>query len=206
MISYLLTGFALGFTAALAPGPLQTLVISETMQHNSRAGLKVALVPLLTDAPVILFTVFILARIRDFDMILGLIAIGGAVFLSYLGYHTFQGANSLPEKTAANSPSLRKAFFTNLLSPHPYLFWFSIGAPMVVKGYQQGFITASGFILGFYFALIGTLSAIAIFTHLFQILMKGNVYRYLMRFLGLILFYFAFRLFLLGLEFLEIVK
>ncbi len=205
MLSYLLTGFTLGFTAALAPGPLQTLVISETMQHNSRAGLKVALAPLLTDAPVILFTVFILARIRDFGMILGLIAIGGAVFLSYLGYKNLISVNSPPEQNAVNSPSLRKAFLTNLLNPHPYLFWFSIGAPMVVKGYQQGLITASGFILGFYLTLVGTLSAIAIFTHFFQKMTKARVYRYVMRLLGLILFYFAFRLFFLGLEYLKIV-
>ncbi|MBN2091216.1 LysE family translocator [candidate division KSB1 bacterium] len=205
MLSSFLTGFTLGFSAALAPGPLQALVISETMQHNSRAGLKVALAPLLTDAPIILFTVFILSQIADFNHILGGITIGGAIFLGYLGVQNLK-ISDLPNETTMLKPhSIRKAFFTNLLSPHPYLFWFSIGAPLVVSGYQEGIFHAVLFILGFYLALIGTFSIIAIFINLFQILKKGRIYFYLIRTLGIVLFFFAIRLFLLGLTYFKII-
>ncbi len=204
MLSYFLTGFTLGISAALAPGPLQTLVISETMQHNSRAGLKVALAPLLTDAPIVMFTVFILSRISDFTHILGLITISGAIFLGYWGIQNMKAANVPTEKVKLTPHSIRKAFFTNLLSPHPYLFWFSIGAPMLVKGFQQGLFYAVLFLLGFYLTLVGTFSAIAIFINFFQGLKKGRVYLYLMRFLGLALFYFAIRLLLLGLAYFKI--
>lgn len=205
MLSCFLTGFALGITAALAPGPFQTLVISETIQHNSRAGLKVALAPLLTDAPIILITVFILSRLTNFDKILGSIAFSGAIFLIYLGYKNLTISNLLPEMATENQHSIRKAFFTNLLNPHPYLFWFSIGAPIVIKGYQEGFLNAVSFIIGFYLTLIGTFSIMAIFVNFFQILKKGHIYLYLMRILGLILIYFAFRLLLLGLVYFKIV-
>ncbi|MBT4876955.1 MAG: LysE family translocator, partial [Desulfobacula sp.] len=46
MIHYLTIGMVLGLSAGLAPGPLLTLVISETLLHDIRAGIKVAMAPL----------------------------------------------------------------------------------------------------------------------------------------------------------------
>ena len=43
----------MGLGEGLKPGPLNTLVISETLQHDWKAGMKVSLSPLITDAPII---------------------------------------------------------------------------------------------------------------------------------------------------------
>lgn len=45
MIYYLTFGSILGLSAGMSPGPLFALVISETIAHDIRAGIKVALVP-----------------------------------------------------------------------------------------------------------------------------------------------------------------
>ena len=42
----------MGLGEGIKPGPLNTLVITETLQHDWRAGTKVAISPLITDAPV----------------------------------------------------------------------------------------------------------------------------------------------------------
>ena len=44
------TGLLLGAPSGLAPGPMLLLIISETLRHGKRAGLKVACIPLFTDA------------------------------------------------------------------------------------------------------------------------------------------------------------
>ena len=66
-MSYFLTvGILLGLSAGIAPGPLLTLVVSETLSGGVGAGVRVALSPLLSDLPIILFAVFLLASFRKF--------------------------------------------------------------------------------------------------------------------------------------------
>jgi threonine/homoserine/homoserine lactone efflux protein len=77
MISYLTIGTLLGLSAGFTPGPLLTLVISETLQHDAKAGVKVALAPIATDLPIIILTVFILGRLSNFQAILGAISLAG---------------------------------------------------------------------------------------------------------------------------------
>jgi len=57
MLNFLTIGTLLGLSAGLAPGPLLTLVISETLQHDIKSGVKVALAPFITDLPIIILTV-----------------------------------------------------------------------------------------------------------------------------------------------------
>lgn len=60
MTRFLLTGVLLGLSSGLAPGPLLALVASETLRHGVRAGVRVALAPLITDLPIILTTILLL--------------------------------------------------------------------------------------------------------------------------------------------------
>ena len=57
-IAFLTMGAFLGLTAGLSPGPLLTLVITETLKHSRAAGIKIAVAPLITDVPIIIFTYF----------------------------------------------------------------------------------------------------------------------------------------------------
>jgi len=45
-------GLGLGLAAGASPGPLLTLVVSSTLARGFGAGLRVALAPVLTDAPI----------------------------------------------------------------------------------------------------------------------------------------------------------
>ena len=56
ILPFLFAGLVLGLSGGLVPGPLLTLVASETLRHGAAAGIRVALAPLLTDAPIILAT------------------------------------------------------------------------------------------------------------------------------------------------------
>ena len=73
MVNFLAMGSILGLSAGFAPGPLLTLVISETLQHDIRAGVKVALAPIVTDLPIIMLTLFILVKLSGFYKVLGII-------------------------------------------------------------------------------------------------------------------------------------
>ncbi|MGD0905110.1 MAG: hypothetical protein ABR924_19595 [Terracidiphilus sp.] len=52
MTTALVSGVLLGLFCGLAPGPLLALVLAQTLRHGAREGRKIALSPLVTDAPV----------------------------------------------------------------------------------------------------------------------------------------------------------
>jgi len=84
MWPFISAGIILGLSSGLSPGPLLTLVLTQTIKHNRVEGIKVALSPLVTDFPIILITVLILGRLAQFDLFLAIISFIGAIFLAYL--------------------------------------------------------------------------------------------------------------------------
>jgi threonine/homoserine/homoserine lactone efflux protein len=46
----------------------------------------------------------------------------------------------------------------NLLSPNPWIFWATIGAPILVAAWSEAPAHAVGYLAGFYVALVGGLA------------------------------------------------
>ena len=74
LFTYIMLGATLGLSAGISPGPLLTLVISESLKHGPGGGIKVALSPLITDLPIILASLLILARLGKSPAAVGIIA------------------------------------------------------------------------------------------------------------------------------------
>jgi len=206
MISFLATGIILGLSAGLSPGPLLALVISETMRHNIRAGIKVALAPIVTDLPIILASLFILAKLSNFDTALGFISLGGGLFLLLIGYQSLKIEKTTLEIPEAKPKSLSKGILTNLLSPHPYLFWLAVGAPTMTTAINKNPLAGGAFIGGFYICLIGSKIMIAVLTGKSKLFLAGQTYRAIIRCLGLFIIILAVKLFYDGLKLLQILS
>jgi len=50
-LSFMISGIVFGLSGGLTPGPLFTLVVSETLKHGVKEGIKVSVVPLFSDLP-----------------------------------------------------------------------------------------------------------------------------------------------------------
>ena len=195
MIYYMTIGIILGLSAGFAPGPLLTLVISETLQHDIKSGVKVALAPIITDLPIIILTLFILAKLSNFHNILGIISLTGGFVILFMGYESIRTKGVALDLKETKPKSLTKGILVNALSPHPYLFWLSVGAPTITKALSQSIIAALAFICSFYALLVGSKIVLAILVGKSKSFLVGNVYIYTMRFLGLALCVLAFVLF-----------
>ncbi|MDX2481096.1 MAG: LysE family transporter [Desulfuromusa sp.] len=206
MINFLIIGTILGLSAGFSPGPLLALVISETLQHNIRAGIKVALAPVVTDLPIILVTLFILAKLSNFQALLGVISLGGGLFLLRLGYQSLKTQGVDLNLQGAKPKSLRKGILTNCLSPHPYLFWLTVGAPTMTTAMNKHSLAGVAFISSFYFCLVGAKIVLAVLTGKSRSFLTGNSYRAIIRFLGLFLIILAGKLFYDGLKLLQILS
>jgi threonine/homoserine/homoserine lactone efflux protein len=190
-ITFLFSGIVFGLSAGLSPGPLLTLVISETLKHDIKEGIKVALAPLLTDLPIVLITLFVLSRLSNMLPVLGVVSLLGCAFLIYLGYESisFRGVDMDIEQ--AKPQSIRKGVIANFLNPNPYMFWFIIGAPLVLKALKISLFSASLFILGFYVCLVGSKVLVAVVVGKSRFFLKSRNYVYTIKFLGVILLVFA---------------
>jgi threonine/homoserine/homoserine lactone efflux protein len=190
MTAFLFSGILLGLSGGLAPGPLLTLVASETLRHGARAGVWVALAPLLTDLPIILATVLLLRPLTDQALPLALIHLGGGLYLAWLGFQSlrFRGAELEPTDPAG---SLRRGVIANFLNPSPYLFWLAVGAPTVLAAWREGWSVAAGFVVAFYALLVGSKVLLAMALGRARHLLRSGGYIVLMRGLGLLLLAYA---------------
>src|SRR3989339_2154180 len=104
-LTIIFSGFALGLSGGLTPGPLLTLVISQTLRFGLKEGAKIALAPLITDFPIILLAVFALSKLTEIEPVLGAITLLGGLFLFYLGWEsiTFSGVEYQDEAVEPKS-------------------------------------------------------------------------------------------------------
>ena len=190
-LPFLISGVLLGLVAGISPGPLLTLVITETLKHNKKEGILVASAPLITDIPIVLLSIFILKKLSHFHYILGAISFCGALFIAYLAYESITVKGLDVNLQSIKARSLSKAIITNFLSPHPYLFWIAVGAPIVLKGYEINILSSLLFIIGFYLLLVGSKITVVLIVDKSKSFLKSKAYLAIIRTLGFILLLFC---------------
>jgi threonine/homoserine/homoserine lactone efflux protein len=188
VLEYLGIGLSLGVTAGVSPGPLMALMISETMQGGMARGIKVSLAPLFTDIPLILAIMFILKHIQNLNPLLGIISLIGSSFLFYFGYRDIKSDSAHVHQTDVKLKSFEKGLLTNLLNPHPYIFWFFIGAPLLIK---VDLLERVMFISSFLFGIVGSKICLAVLVEKGKMFIESRHYQRMIKFLGLVLIFFG---------------
>lgn len=194
MLFYLSSGIVLGLTAGVAPGPLLTLVVTQTVNYGVKEGFKTALAPLITDPPIIFLSFFIGAKLACSPMPLGLLSMAGAGYIGYLAWQSLkvQSTDQAPANLSANS--IQKGVLTNFLNPHPYLFWITVGIPFILKSWASGPWGALTWLAFFYVMLVGSKMAVAMVIGRSKNWLFQRRYVWLNRGLGLVLLFFAIML------------
>jgi len=161
-VTELLLGLGLGLGAGISPGPLQTLVVTSTLRRGFGAGVRVAIAPLLTDAPIIAATVTIVSAIPQ-SWVRGIAIAGGMALVAMGAWEIWKarahGAAEVAESSGADD--VMRGVLVNGLSPHPWLFWVGVGAPILVTAWRAAPARAIAYLVGFYVAIIGAKIAIA---------------------------------------------
>ena len=186
-LGFLSAGVLLGLSAGFSPGPLLAFVIAESLRHGGPAGVKASLAPIVTDIPIVVVAMFLLSRLSHSQAVLGWLSVAGGLFVLFLGWEQLRsrglevGSRQIPDH------SLRKGAAINALSPHPYIFWLTVGGPITWRALEQGIFPASLFVGSFYFFLLGSKITVAVAVGRSRALLSGRVTLLAMRFLGLLL-------------------
>jgi threonine/homoserine/homoserine lactone efflux protein len=166
---FLLLGAGLGISAALSPGPYQSLVIRESLLGGLRRAAPVTFAPLLADIPIAVVLVFLLGQAPL--AFLQAVRYGGAALLLYLAWGLWRelragdpvegdaAAKALPAQSAGRGFMLGMMML--FLSPGSYLYWSSVNGPLLLQALDLGLAHALAFLAGFYAFSIGGLLGIA---------------------------------------------
>ena len=87
--------------------------------------------------------------------------------------------------------AFKQAIITNLLNPHTYLFWVSVGSPIILQTLQTDASAVIPFLLGFYAFLIGSMALVALIMDRSKSFVRSKYYSYVVRVLGIVLIIFA---------------
>lgn len=177
-------GIALGFGAGVAPGPLMGLVITGTLRRGFRTGARIAFVPMLSDLPLVLLCLTVVAALPH--SVLTWLTLAGGLLLIGLGAQTTFEARTA-ELSAPPAPDagvragdgrlLRQAIAVNYLNPHPWLFWIGIGGPLLVSAWRLAPVRGAAFLLGFYALIVGTKVVLAALVGLSRGRLSATGYR-----------------------------
>ncbi len=191
IIKIIISGLLLGAGAGITPGPLNTLILSESLKNGKYAGIKIGIAPLITDTPIIILSLLVVIEISKLDHLLGIITMSGGLYILYLGYKDLSVSVAELDGSTSRENALRKGIITNFLTPHPYVFWLTIGAPMLVEAGRISTVAAILFIVSFYSLLVGFKTALALFTGKMKDFIRNEYYRIIVRVLGVILILFG---------------
>ncbi|MBW3582083.1 MAG: LysE family transporter [Euryarchaeota archaeon] len=191
-LALFLFGLVLGASAGFAPGPHMSVVLLETLRHDAKAGVQVAMAPLITDWPMVFVSVAFYHFVADADPVVGTISLIGGLFLVWLGWKSMTVAPPGPGDVGGPRRSLQKGALVNLLNPNAWIFWFTIGAPIVTIGAQVGITPPVLFFVTFYALLVGIKSGIAYALHGSRRFLGSIGYLWTNSVLGGLLIVFAF--------------
>ncbi len=179
MLTFLLLGAGIGFVAGVSPGPVLTLVVTETLKSGWLRGAAVATGPLLADGPIVVVAVTVFNNLPP--MIVPVISVVGGVFLLYLAVTNAVGARDATLPTNESRAGARGGLVTGLLaralSPHPYLFWFLVGGPTLTEARSVGWGAVAAFLIGYYATIVGSNVGLALALHRWMGLLSQRIYR-----------------------------
>lgn len=190
MIYYLVNGAGLGLTAGLSPGPLMTLLLAESLRGGWPAGFRVSIAPLVTDSVLVSLALLVAAPLPPWG--LAVISVVGGLILLWMGWGTIRSrpaepmAGGQPGVAAANP--LAKAIATNLLNPQAFLFWLTVGGPVLRTAYEKSGLSGPLSFMGAFFAIMISINFVLAFSiSRGRHLLKGAGYQWTLRGAGLIL-------------------
>lgn len=167
VVAFFLQGAALGFSAAITPGPFQAFLISETLAGGWRRALLISFAPLISDLPIIVLSLLILNQISE--TFLRLVSIAGGSFILYLAWRLWQEWKKGPIKIEDDSPSTKSSLWrgvaVNLLGPGPYLFWALVSGPILLSAFRKSIFAGISFLIGFYGLMVVSLLGIVFLFH-----------------------------------------
>ena len=131
----------IGFTGAMMPGPVTTLIVTETARRGFIAGPLITLGHSLLELAMVVALVFGLGDLLKQNAVAGTIGLLGGLFLLWMGFgivkSAWQGKVSFDttqrdDATRATGNPIIGGVLTSIANPYWILWWATVGAASLI--------------------------------------------------------------------------
>jgi threonine/homoserine/homoserine lactone efflux protein len=163
------TAFVVGLSGALAPGPVLTATISETLKRGFWAGPLIVLGHALLE---ILLLVALVAGLGDWltrPLFQGILGVVGGALLALMGVRmmatardsVFEALTTTPDRRAALRGPILTGILTSLANPFWSIWWATVGLTYVSMALKRGVLGLGAFYTGHILADLAWYSLVA---------------------------------------------
>jgi threonine/homoserine/homoserine lactone efflux protein len=157
-VALFLQGLTLGLSAAAQPGPFQAYLLAQSVKNGAVRTLPVALVPLVSDPPVVATVLAVLAQVPA--GLLRVLQIAGGAIVLWLGVGVLRAARAgsvarADEGRPGAPRGFWRAVLVNLTNPNAWIGWSVVMGPIASAAWRGSPARALAFVAGFYLFLVG---------------------------------------------------
>ena len=197
------TSLAVGFSGAMAPGPLLTLDIAEAARRGFWAGPILVLGHGLLELAMVVGLVGGLSYFLEKSLVAGIVGLGGGLFLFWMGYSMIRSnwgnqaalRDDPPTMLATGNPILA-GVLVSLSNPYWVLWWATVGSSYVVWAMGVGVVGLIAFYSGHILSDLSWYSLVSLLVASGRKIVRDKVYRGLLLVCGIFLLglggYFVF--------------
>ncbi len=158
MMMDFLQGMLLGLTAAVPLGPINLLIMNETLKVYKN-GVSVGFGAMSADATYLLLILFGLSTYFNQQALLNGLSLLGSLFLFYMAYIIYKNRNEKIKKMDAHVKSsllkhYLKGYALTLLSPYTVVFWLSVATLSLSKSHPMYIVSGMLFAIFLWITLM----------------------------------------------------
>lgn len=195
LIAIFTTSLFVGFSGALMPGPLLTVVISGSARRGFWEGPALVLGHAVAEFLIVAALAAGLSRLLKRSLVAGLIGLLGGAFLLWMGLDiarsAWWGTVSLERATGAEAGLQLGPIITGIVvsisNPYWVLWWATVGASYVALSLGRGPLGLGSFYLGHILSDLSWYSLVALLIARGKTLLSQSVYRLILLVCGLFL-------------------
>lgn len=175
-----------GFTGAMMPGPVTTLIVTESARRGFIAGPLVTVGHVLLELAMVIALFFGLGDVLKQNVVAGFIGLMGGLFLLWMGWGILKSAwrGEVSLTLAANGRTLGassnpvvQGVLTSISNPYWLLWWATVGAASLITFRAYGVAGIVAFYIGHTLADWVWNNTVAFIVATGRRLMSDKVYR-----------------------------
>jgi len=195
LIALFTTSLIVGFSGALMPGPLLTVVISGSARRGFWEGPALVLGHAVAEVLIVAALAAGLSRLLKRNLVAGLIGLLGGAFLLWMGFDIVRsawwGMVSLDQATGAEARLQLGPIITGIVvsisNPYWVLCWATVGASYVALSLGQGPLGLGAFYFGHILSDLSWYGLVALLIARGKALLSQPVYRLILLVCGFFL-------------------
>jgi threonine/homoserine/homoserine lactone efflux protein len=211
LIAIFTTSLFVGFSGALMPGPLLTVVISGSARRGFWEGPALVLGHAVAEFLIVAALAAGLSRLLKRNLVAGLIGLLGGAFLLWMGFgivrSAWWGTVSLEQATGAEAGLQLGPVITGIVvsisNPYWVLWWATVGASYVALSLGRGPLGLGSFYFGHILSDLSWYSLVALLIAKGKTLLSQPIYRLILLGCGLFLIALSIYFVYSGIKFLR---